>query len=202
MAFNSFETFGSLFFKNILNDSNLYSQMATFLSVSSILSFILFSGISTKIGRKWTIVIGLILLIIGLLGIAFVSLTIHRRSLEVSSWKIFYIAMSLIMGIGWALVNINSFPMVVEYANKNNVGKFTSYYYMASMLAQSITPIIVGLFMDFHQLGQNILFFYASSLMGIAIVTFLFIKEKYTVKQRVSNAKKKSALENLGDIDN
>ena len=62
--------------------------------------------------------------------------------------------------------------------------------------------IIVGLFMDFHQLGQNILFFYASSLMGIAIVTFLFIKEKYTVKQRVSNAKKKSALENLGDIDN
>lgn len=202
MAFNSFETFGSLFFKNILNDSNLYSQMVTFLSVSSILSFILFSGISTKIGRKWTIVIGLILLIIGLLGIAFVSLTIHRRSLEVSSWKIFYIAMSLIMGIGWALVNINSFPMVVEYANKNNVGKFTSYYYMASMLAQSITPIIVGLFMDFHQLGQNILFFYASSLMGIAIVTFLFIKEKYTVKQRVSNAKKKSALENLGDIDN
>ena len=202
MAFNSFETFGSLFFKNILNDSNLYSQMATFLSVSSILSFILFSGISTKIGRKWTIVIGLILLIIGLLGIAFVSLTIHRRSLEVSSWKIFYIAMSLIMGIGWALVNINSFPMVVEYANKNNVGKFTSYYYMASMLAQSITPIIVGLFMDFHQLGQNILFFYASSLMGIALVTFLFIKEKYTVKQRVSNAKKKSALENLGDIDN
>ena len=37
MAFNSFETFGSLFFKNILNDSNLYSQMATFLSVSSII---------------------------------------------------------------------------------------------------------------------------------------------------------------------
>ena len=56
--------------------------------------------------------------------------------------------------------------------------------------------------MDFHQLGQNILFFYASSLMGIALVTFFFIKEKYTVKQRVSNAKKKSALENLGDIDN
>lgn len=202
MAFNSFETFGSLFFKNILNDSNLYSQMATFLSISSILSFILFSSISTKIGRKWTIVIGLILLIIGLLGIAFVSLAIYKRSLEVASWKIFYIAMSVIMGIGWALVNINSFPMVVEYANKDNVGKFTSYYYMSSMLAQSITPIIVGLFMDFHQLGQNILFFYASALMCIALCTFMFIKEKFTVKERVKNSKKQSALENLGNIDN
>ncbi len=202
MAFNSFETFGSLFTKNILNDSNLYSQMATFLSVASIISFILFSNLSSKIGRKWTIVIGLALLVLSLGSIAIISLVVHFPDSGVGNWKFLFYALSIIMGVGWALVNINSFPMVVEFANKDNVGKFTSYYYAASMVAQSITPLLVGLFMDFLGKGQKILFIYASIMMLIALVIFICIVEKKEVKERLKRNSKKSALESLGDIDN
>ena len=42
-------------------------------------------------------------------------------------------------GIGWATINVNSFPMVVELARGGNVGKYTGFYYTASMAAQTLT---------------------------------------------------------------
>ncbi len=202
MAFNSFETFGSLFTKNILNDSNLYSQMATFLSIASIISFVLFSNLSAKIGRKWAIVLGLILLVASLGTVAILSLVIPVKEDGIGNFKFIFYVLAILMGIGWALVNINSFPMVVEFANKDNVGKFTSYYYSASMIAQSITPFLVGLFMDFTEIGQKVLFIYATIMMVISLVIFLFIVESKAVKERLKKNSKKSALESLGDIDN
>ena len=208
MSFNAFETFGSLYFKNVVGDSTMYSTMATVLSVVSIVTFLLFSGLSNKVGRKISIIIGLILIALALTLIAIVSLSgsiefVNAEGNVKAGWKIFYIGMSVLIGIGWALVNINSFPMVVEYSNKHNLGKFTSYYYISSMLAQSVTPILIGLIMDFTEIGQKALFIYASILMGLAFVVFIFIKEKISVKDRFEKNKneKKSALEILGDMD-
>ena len=208
MSFNAFETFGSLYFKNVVGDSTMYSTMATVLSVVSIVTFLLFSGLSNKVGRKISIIIGLVLIALALTLIAIVSLSgsiefVNAEGNVKAGWKIFYIGMSVLIGIGWALVNINSFPMVVEYSNKHNLGKFTSYYYISSMLAQSVTPILIGLIMDFTEIGQKALFIYASILMGLAFVVFIFIKEKISVKDRFEKNKneKKSALEILGDMD-
>ncbi len=212
MSFNAFETFGSLYFKNIVGDSTMYSLMATVLSVVSIVTFILGSSISDKIGRKFTVIIGLIFLIVPLVLIAIISVIpniifVNAEGSVTIGWKIFYIGMSALIGIGWALVNINSFPMVVEYSNTKNLGKFTSYYYMSSMIAQSATPILVGLIMDFNDLGQKLLFVYSSIVMILALVVFIFIKEKIKLKDRLKYNKdnkdktKKSALEKLGSID-
>lgn len=209
MAFNSFETFGSLFFKNVVGDSTMYSTMATVLSVVSIVTFILFSTLSNKIGRKISIIIGLVVLTIGLVAVAILSLNpnivyVDSNNDVLIGYKIFYIGVSVLIGFGWALININSFPMVVEYSNSKNLGKFTSYYYISSMLAQSITPILVGLIMDFNVLGQKLLFVYASTLMILAIIVFCFVKEKITLKERIEknkNEKKQTALEKIGSID-
>jgi len=210
MSFNSFETFGSLYFKNVVQDSTMYSTMATVLSVSSILTFVIFSGLSNKIGRKWTIMIGLASVVVALASIALVSMLgvnfLNAKGVVAFGWKIFFLGMSLIMGIGWALININSFPMIVEYSNSKNLGKFTSYYYIASMLAQSITPILVGLIMDKSIYALRLLFVYASILMAAALVVFLFVKEKFSIKERIAKAKekgpdKRSALEKIGDMD-
>ena len=86
MAFNSFETFGSLFFKDIVKDSTIYSTMAMVLSVVSILSFVLFSTLSNKIGRKLTIVIGLALLIVALVTTAILSIVINDFSNTCCYW--------------------------------------------------------------------------------------------------------------------
>ena len=48
-------------------------------------------------------------------------------------------------GVGWATINVNSYPMVVELSRGGDVGKYTGFYYTASMAAQTITPIFSGL---------------------------------------------------------
>lgn len=211
MSFNSFETFGTKFGMIVIGTSGIISTMSTVLSVTSILTFILFASLSNKIGRKWTIVLGLILTLAPLAAIGLISLTVDFLVYGTKlpfAWTIFFLAMAVLMGIGWALININSFPMVVEFSNTQNIGKFTSYYYIASMVAQSITPVLVGIIMDDpfsmdpNHYGIKLLFVYAAVMMAIAFVVFMFVKDKISLKDRRANAKeKKKALENLGDMD-
>ena len=209
MSFNSFETFGSLYFKNIVGDSTMYSTMATVLSIASIVTFLIFSNLSNRVGRKFSIILGLIILSLALSSIAVVSLLpdikfTNDEGNVVIGWKIFYIGMSVLIGFGWALVNINSFPMIVEYSNSKNLGKFTSYYYLSSMMAQSLTPILVGLIMDYNKSGQKLLFVYAASIMILAVIVFMFVTEKIKLKDRIEknkNQKEKSALEKLGSMN-
>lgn len=209
MSFNSFETFGSSYSVFVLGTSGVMSMMTIILTVVSILSFIAFSTLSNKIGRKFTIVIGLILLIAALASIGIVSITVDfsKYGGKIGAWSIFYYAMAAIMGCGWALININSFPMIVEFSNRDNIGKFTGYYYASSMLAQSITPILIGIIMDdpfnkFGNMGLKLLFVYASIMMVISLIIFLFVKEKISLKERkAKQTEKKSALDKLGDLD-
>ena len=209
MSFNAYETFGSLYFKNVVGNSGVFGTMATVLSVTSILSFILFSGLSNKIGRKWTVILGLCLMVLSLVLISLVSVLpgivfADQEGKVFFGWTIFFIGMAAIMGVGWALININSFPMIVEFSNRQHLGKFTGYYYFASMLAQSITPILVGLIMVNSNLALRLLFIYSAVLMILSLGVFFVVKEKYTLKERIEMSKseeKKSALERIGEMD-
>jgi len=96
-------------------------------------------------------------------------------------------------GIGWATINVNSFPMVVELAKVGDVGKYTGYYYTASMAAQIVTPIISGALVD--ELGWWIFFPYAAVFVGLAFVTMYFVKHGDSTPERVS------ALEALGGAE-
>ena len=78
-------------------------------------------------------------------------------------------------GIGWATINVNSFPMVVELAKGPDVGKYTGYYYTASMAAQIVTPLLSGLIMDVMG-SMRPLFPYAAIFVCIAFVTMFFVK--------------------------
>ena len=82
-------------------------------------------------------------------------------------------AMFALAGIGWATINVNSFPMVVEMCSGGDVGRFTGIYYTASMAAQTVTPMFSGFLMD--QFGMTVLFPYAAAFSGLAIVTMAFV---------------------------
>ena len=82
--------------------------------------------------------------------------------------------MFCLAGIAWATINVNSFPMVVEMCTGADVGKYTGYYYTASMAAQSLTPTISGLFMD--NIAMTSLFPYAAIFVALSFVTMLFVK--------------------------
>ena len=79
-------------------------------------------------------------------------------------------------GIGWATINVNSFPMVVELCSGGDVGKYTGFYYTASMSAQIITPMLSGFLMDLDGIGMTALFPYAAIFAGLAFVTMCLVK--------------------------
>ncbi len=195
MAFNAIETFNSLFCRDILGSEGIHGTFTIILTVSSIISFVLFSSVANKIGRKWTIVIGLLLLILGIGLMTLVTFALKEVIVDYV-WVIYLF--TVLIGIGWALVNINSYPMIVEMANKKNVGKFTGFYYTASMIAQTATPILVGLIMSFNQAGLKLLYLYSFIAMILALIVFIFVVER---RDLVKKQEKKSFLENLGDVD-
>ena len=82
--------------------------------------------------------------------------------------------MFALAGIAWATINVNSFPMVVEMCSGSDVGKYTGFYYTASMAAQTATPMISGFLMD--QLGMTALFPYAAIFVALAFVTMALTK--------------------------
>ena len=77
--------------------------------------------------------------------------------------------------------------MIVEMANKNNIGVFTGRYYTFSMIGQTVTPVLVGLIMSFNDVGLKLLYVYSLVTMIIAAAVFFFVQERATKK---SEAKK------------
>ena len=77
-------------------------------------------------------------------------------------------------GIAWATINVNSFPMVVEMCSGADIGKYTGFYYTASMTAQIVTPMLSGFLMD--QFGMTVLFPYAAVFVALAFVTMFLVK--------------------------
>lgn len=164
-AFNSIETFLSSYSETVLDNVRLAGTITIVLVLSSMITFIPAGLLAVKIGRKMSVVSGLAIMGIGLL-MALVSSEPNA---------IFFIGISL-AGIGWATINVNSYPMVVEMCHKNNVGRYTGYYYTSSMLAQTFTPIVAGLFISWFT--YQALFPYAFILVLATFFIFMLVKER------------------------
>ena len=99
----------------------------------------------------------------------------------------------IIIGVSWGAINVNSFPMVVEIANDGDVGKYTGYYYVFSMAAQILTPVLSGILLQ--KVSYITLFPYACVFSVLAFMTMMMVKHGDT-----RPVAKKSVLENY-DID-
>ncbi len=205
-AFNAIESFASLFCKNVLGNSTYSGLIVIIMTGSSLVSFLLLLNLPAKIGRKWTILLGICLMMIAFIGIIITLLAFGVFKSDYSyyteanpdgvNWehKIYIIyGFVAIIGIGWALINANSYPMIVELSSTKTIGRFTSLYYTFSMVAQTITPILAGFWMKlFSEQSLKLLFIYSLFMIIIAGIVMLFYKEKKKIIQ-----KKKIGFENL-----
>lgn len=163
MGYNAVTSKYSVYASNILNkDYNLTLIIA---QAAAIISYLPIGFISSKFGRKKTILAGVVML-----TTAFTTACFLRES----SPTLLMNAMFALAGIGWATINVNSFPMVVEMCRGGSVGKYTGIYYTASMAAQTVTPLLSGYFMD--NFGLTALFPYAAIFAALAFVTMLFVR--------------------------
>ena len=130
---------------------------------TAIVFYIPIGMIASSIGRKKTILIGIIIM----------SISYFAGSLfaEYSPWINVVFAFT---GIGWSAINVNSYPMVVEMSRSADVGKYTGYYYTFSMAAQIFTPIFSGFLLE--NISYRTLFPYAVVFSLLSFCTMLFVK--------------------------
>jgi len=180
VGYNSITSKYSVYATNVLGfDFNFTLIIA---QAAAIVSYIPVSIISSKIGRRKAILSGIVIL-----ATAFFSgIFINSSSPELIMYPVFILA-----GIGWATINVNSFPMVVELAKGGDVGKYTGYYYTASMSAQIVAPILSGFLYD--AFGMEYTFF----IFGTVFVVFSFVTMFFVKHGDSKPVAKKSALEGL-----
>ena len=162
MGYNAVTSKYSVYASSVLNkDYNLTLMLA---QIAAIVSYLPIGMLSSKVGRKKTILAGIVMLTTSFTVACF---------LRESSPTLLMNCMFALAGIGWATINVNSFPMVVEMCRGGSVGKYTGIYYTASMAAQTVTPLLSGFLMD--KLGLTALFPYAAVFVALAFVTMLFV---------------------------
>lgn len=150
---------------------------------AAVISYIPVGMLASRIGRRKTILIGILMLFVSFAVAAF--FTTYSPLLSV---------LLVLIGSGWAAINVNSYPMVVEMARGSNVGKYTGYYYTFSMAAQVLTPIASGALLE--HVGYQTLFPYAALFMALAFCTMLMVRHGDT---KPLTPKDKLELLDVGD---
>lgn len=183
MGYNAVTSVFADYATNVLNvDQNSTMIIA---QAAAAAAFIPAGIIATKIGRRRTVLIG-----VAILGASFLFATFITAGK--SAMILMYILFAA-AGIGWATINVNSFPMVVELAKGGDVGRYTGFYYTASMSAQILTPILSGVLIQ--AIDYSVLFPYAAFFVALSFVTMYFVKHGDAKAERVS------ALEAFGGAD-
>ena len=152
----------------------------------AIISYIPIGIIASKIGRRKTIMSGIVLLTCCFIAGFFLTRNAHAIT------PVMFVVFALV-GLAWAAINVNSLPMVVEMCKSSDVGKFTGYYYTASMAAQVATPILAGFLMS--HIDYRILFPYSACFVALSFVTMCF------VRFGDNKAEAKKGLEAFEDMD-
>ena len=132
-------------------------------SVGALVSFIPVGIVSSRFGRKKVILFGVVLL-----GLSFFAGFLFKQPNFAVNIVFF------LVGVAWASINVNSYPMVVEMCRGSDIGKFTGTYYTFSMAAQVFTPILSGWFLE--HVGYWTLFPYAVCFCAAAFVTMTMVR--------------------------
>lgn len=151
-------------------------------TVAAILSYVPIGNLAGRIGRKRTILVGIVLMSICYFAAIFVGQ--YHGLVNVAF---------AVIGIGWAAINVNSYPMIVEMSKGSDIGKFTGTYYTFSMAAQILTPILSGFLLE--NVSYRTLFPYAFVFSVLAFITMTQVRHGDARPD-----KKKSLLENF-DVD-
>ena len=156
----------------------------------AIISYIPIGSLAHRIGRKKTIMIGIILLASCFAAGYF--LTTAFSSINAIMFVVF-----ALVGFAWAAINVNSLPMVVEMCRGSDIGKFTGYYYTASMAAQVVTPILAGFLM--RNISYKVLFPYAALFVIFSFLTMTQVKHGDAVPEAKHGLEAYEEMENLNE---
>ncbi|HHX01361.1 MAG TPA: SLC45 family MFS transporter [Firmicutes bacterium] len=164
MAYNAVTTAFSKYAQEVLGmEGGKFASSLLVATIVAVVAFIPVGIFASNLGRKRTILFGVALMFVGFTAAFF--FTSYHPAVNI---------LLGLVGLGWAAINVNSYPMVVEMAKGSDIGKFTGYYYTFSMSGQIITPVLSGAFLEY--VGYRTLFPYAAIFMLLACLTMTQVK--------------------------
>ena len=179
IGYNSITSKYSVYATNVLGFDYNFTLIVA--QIAAIIAYIPVGIVASRIGRRKTILAGITMLATAFFAANFIT----SSSPAALMYPLFALA-----GIGWATINVNSFPMVVELAKGGEVGKYTGYYYTASMAAQIVAPILSGALYDLFTM--RVMFFaFGTVFVALSFVTMFFVRHGDSIPET------KGALESL-----
>lgn len=167
MGYNGVTTWFTTYVDIVMGQGLGGASICLFIATGgAIISYIPIGLLASRVGRKKMILFGIILLA-ACFALGYVLTTMF------STINFVMFIVFALVGLAWASINVNSLPMVVEMCKGSDVGKFTGYYYTASMAAQVVTPLLAGTLM--RHIDYRVLFPYAALFVALSFLTMLFV---------------------------
>ena len=164
MGYNAVTTAFSKYSVNALGLTEGQASLILMVAViAATVAFLPVGIISSKVGRRKSILFGVVLL----------TASFGTAALYTAYSPLMYVNFAM-AGIAWACINVNSLPMVLEMSKGASVGKYTGYYYTFSMAAQVVTPILSGALLE--HVGYFTLLPYSAIFVALAFITMLFVR--------------------------
>ena len=168
IGYNGVTTWFTTYISEIMGEGlGTASRCLLVATAGAIVSYIPIGAVASKVGRRKTILAGC-----ALLAACFFTGFLLTTAFSTLNFAM-YIVFALV-GLAWAAINVNSLPMVVEMCKGSDIGKFTGYYYTASIAAQVVTPVLAGTLM--RHVSYKILFPYATLFVALSFVTMCFVR--------------------------
>ncbi len=163
MGFNAIFTKYAVYSGEVLSlDYNTTFMVFQIVSAASLIPM---GMVSTKFGRKKSILFGTALLALSMGAASFM-----RSGVDIWVMNVIF----ALAAVGWSTININALPMTVELAGESDVGKYTGFFYTASMSAQTLTPVLSGVFLTY--VSMTTLFPYAVCFLALSFAAMIFVK--------------------------
>ena len=192
VAYNAVEAFFTLYAKNHLQ---LTESDGTRLLGQLSLLFVLFalpSGyLGSRIGRRVTISIGIVIMTLCLLAMyvtPIATLTTVLTKLPILGQVPVVGLILMVAGVGWACININSLPMVVDMTNASRLGTYTGLYYLFSTLAAIIGPNINGWIIQLSGKDYSTTMLAAPFFMVLAFIMMMGVRRGEAAPQPAASA--------------
>lgn len=193
ITYNTSSSFISIYARTYFGFTQSSAAFLVTITAVSFLAFAAFSvKLSQKLGRKKTIMLGLIIWLIGLV--------IGSVAATPSNAFLIYIT-TVLMGIGWACINIHSITMVWAMApDIKSIGVYTGLYYAASFISQVVGPLTFGLVFEYGY-GIRYLLISVGILLVVAFICMMKVQRGEVELSEEEKLKRKEEIGKLSGDD-
>ena len=140
------------------------------ITIAFILSAVPAGLLGTKYGRKRVIAIGLV----GLTVLALAGFIAIQNIIT-------FIIVLMLMGFAWAMVNVNSLPLVYDHGDESKIGAYTGLYYFSSQTAAILGPTLGGITVEALGSEYRWLWLFAMVFMALAWITITRVRDRIQV---------------------